>query len=106
MAHLIPIERLSSFAPNPLPFINVRNPELVSETRQLHCRHYNDCLTTTFRREWEGFHCGNCQCFSPYALAMDYDGCTELVRQLSDIAPFKMSDDDVIKILKFSRKDL
>lgn len=106
MANLIPVERLCNFSPNPLPFVNVRNPELVSETRQLNCRHYNDCLTITFRRDWEGFHCGDCNSFSPYPIAVDYDGCAELVQQLSKIAPFKMEDNDVIEILKLAKKDL
>lgn len=106
MTGLIPIERLCDFSPNPLPFVNVRNPELVSETRQLNCRRYNDCLTIAFRRSWEGFHCGDCKTFSPYPIAADYDGCADLVQQLSKIAPFKMDDGDVVALLKLTKRDL
>jgi hypothetical protein len=106
MTSLIPIERLNRFSPNPLPFVNVRNPELVSETRQLNCRQYNACLTITFRRDWEGFHCGDCQCFSPYPIVMDYDGCSELLQQLSNLASFSKTDDEVILALGLSKKDI
>jgi hypothetical protein len=104
---LIPVERLTSeISPNPLPFVNVKDPELVTEVRRLNCRYYNDCLRTAYRRSWEGFHCNDCLNYSPYPISEDFEGCAELVRQLSDIAPFNMDDDEVIKRLGRCFKDV
>lgn len=99
MDAIIPLERLCHRSPNPLPSIAIRDPELVEEVRQTGCRYYNECLTIAFRRDWEGFHCNECLSYSPYPLAQDYEGCAQLVEQLSQIAPFSCDDSTVLYIL-------
>ena len=105
MAQLIEVDRLLK-GPNPLPFVNVRNPEAVDEVRKLGCLHYNDCLTIAFRRDWEGFHCNSCDDFISYPIVEDYEGCAKVVRELSAIASFSLNDNDVIDLLKLCKKDL
>lgn len=46
---------------NPIRANHIFDPNKV--TRNVECRHYNECLNTAIRREWSGFSCSECGSF-------------------------------------------
>jgi len=71
--------------PNPIrpPSLSVLDDPIAA--RQLHCRHYDDCLDVAQANGWPGFGCSACSGFeplSPQGEARDHRGLLELLAEL------------------------
>lgn len=86
--------------PHPLPFVEVRDPDVIHKVRRINCESYFKCLSHAEQNDWDGFHCNGCEDFSPRDQREDYAGCEIVLRELAEIAPFHLPDKVVILMLK------